>query len=419
MNNTVLSVENLTKRYFLGVIGTGTLTKDLNRWWARLRGKPDPTSKIFEVDRGNRTGNSILALDDVSFTVQKGETIGIIGKNGAGKSTLLKILSRVTAPTSGIVRVKGRIGSLLEVGTGFHPELTGKENVFLNGAILGMRKEEVESKFDEIVDFSGVGKFIDTPVKRYSSGMYVRLAFAVSAHLDPEILVVDEVLAVGDAEFQKKCLGKMSDVSGEGTTVLLVSHNMRNISDLCQKTILLRDGKIEKIGKTREVIDHYIKKRERIQQKVTKSQVKERKYIGPSEISAVWLENQYGKEDYHYLYQDDIVFCMDVENIIENAIVRINVRNAQGQLIADLSNVDDKFVIKPNGKRATIKILLENLVLRGGDYYVWFLLYDQAFNLFDKWIDALSFQVDDTNIGQSVTEAHVRFKAKWSIEAKK
>ena len=217
----VISVEHLTKQYDLGVIGTGTLSRDLNRWWAYLRHKPDPYTPIGQEDHFKRVGETILALDDVSFTVQQGEALGIIGRNGAGKSTLLKILSRVTAPTSGLVKVNGRIGSLLEVGTGFHPELTGRENIYLNGAILGMKKAEVTQKFDEIVDFSGVEKFIDTPVKRYSSGMYVRLAFAVAAHLDPEILIVDEVLAVGDAEFQKKCLGKMGDVAGEGRTVLV------------------------------------------------------------------------------------------------------------------------------------------------------------------------------------------------------
>ncbi len=203
MSYNVISVEHLTKQYDLGVIGTGTISRDLNRWWARVRKQPDPYTRIGQKDAFERIGESILALDDVSFTVQQGEALGIIGRNGAGKSTLLKILSRVTAPTSGVVKVRGRIGSLLEVGTGFHPELTGRENVYLNGAILGMKKEEVTRKFDEIVEFSGVEKFIDTPVKRYSSGMYVRLAFAVAAHLDPEILIVDEVLAVGDAEFRK------------------------------------------------------------------------------------------------------------------------------------------------------------------------------------------------------------------------
>jgi len=258
MSNTVISVEHLTKQYDLGVIGTGTLSRDLNRWWARLRHQPDPYTRIGQKDAFARIGESILALDDVSFTVQQGEALGIIGRNGAGKSTLLKILSRVTAPTSGVVKVKGRIGSLLEVGTGFHPELTGRENVYLNGAILGMKKEEVTRKFDEIVDFSGVEKFIDTPVKRYSSGMYVRLAFAVAAHLDPEILIVDEVLAVGDAEFQKKCLGKMGDVASEGRTVLFVSHQIGMIKTLCQNTILLEKGIIRTYGITQEVTDIYL-----------------------------------------------------------------------------------------------------------------------------------------------------------------
>lgn len=258
MSNTVISVENLTKRYDLGVIGTGTLSRDLNRWWARVRHQPDPYTRIGQRDHFERIGESILALDDVSFTVQQGEALGIIGKNGAGKSTLLKILSRVTAPTSGVVKIKGRIGSLLEVGTGFHPELTGRENVYLNGAILGMRKEEVDRKFDEIVDFSGFKKFIDTPVKRYSSGMYVRLAFAVAAHLDPEILVVDEVLAVGDVEFQKKCLGKMSDVAKQGRTVLFVSHNMGSINALCENGILLDSGSIIAHGQIDNVISEYL-----------------------------------------------------------------------------------------------------------------------------------------------------------------
>src|SRR5512138_2308577 len=206
---TVISIENLSKRYRLGLIGSGTLRSDLESWWARIRGHSDPTLKIDQDAHGNRFGEYIWALKELSFTVEQGEVLGIIGRNGAGKSTLLKILSRVTAPTSGEVNIQGRVASLLEVGTGFHPELTGRENIYLNGAILGMNRKETGHKFDEIVDFSGVEKFIDTPVKRYSSGMYVRLAFAVAAHLEPEILVVDEVLAVGDAGFQKKCLGKM------------------------------------------------------------------------------------------------------------------------------------------------------------------------------------------------------------------
>jgi lipopolysaccharide transport system ATP-binding protein len=260
MSHTVISVENLSKAYRLGQIGTGSLSRDINVWWAKMRGKPNPFLRVEQADHGNRDGETIWALKDVSFSVEQGETLGIIGRNGAGKSTLLKILSQVTAPTSGLVKIKGRIASLLEVGTGFHPDLTGRENTYLNGAILGMTKEEVNRKFDEIVDFSGIEKFIDTPVKRYSSGMYVRLAFAVAAHLEPEILVVDEVLAVGDAEFQKKCLGKMGDVASEGRTVLFVSHNMGAVEQLCGSGILLEQGKINYFSNSiKNVIREYLK----------------------------------------------------------------------------------------------------------------------------------------------------------------
>ncbi len=222
----VISVEHLSKAYRLGQIGTGTLTYDMKLWWAKLRGKPNPLLRIGETDHGNRQDEDLWALRNITFTVEQGEVLGIIGRNGAGKSTLLKILSRVTAPTSGRIKAKGRVASLLEVGTGFHPDLTGRENIYLNGAILGMSTKEIKSKFDEIVDFAEVEKFIDTPVKRYSSGMYVRLAFAVAAHLEPEILVVDEVLAVGDIQFQEKCLDKMGDIAHGGRTVLFVSHNL-------------------------------------------------------------------------------------------------------------------------------------------------------------------------------------------------
>ncbi len=259
---TVISVENLSKQYHLGTIGTGTLSHDLNRWWAHLRGKPDPTLKIGQSPVNSRqltvVSEQIWALRDVSFEVKQGEVLGIIGRNGAGKSTLLKILSRVTAPTSGEVKVKGRIASLLEVGTGFHPELTGRENIYLNGAILGMDKGEIKRKFDEIVAFAEVEKFIDTPVKRYSSGMYVRLAFAVAAHLEPEILLVDEVLAVGDAAFQKKCLGKMGDVAKEGRTVLFVSHNMAAVESLCTHGILLESGQVKANGLVGNVTELYL-----------------------------------------------------------------------------------------------------------------------------------------------------------------
>lgn len=245
MSDVAIKVENLSKLYRLGEVGTGTLGHDLNRWWARMRGKEDPFATVGETNDRTKKGSSdyVWSLKDVNFEVKQGEVLGIIGRNGAGKSTLLKILSKITAPTTGSIKVKGRIASLLEVGTGFHPELTGRENIFLNGAILGMSKTEIRSKFDEIVDFSGVERYIDTPVKRYSSGMYVRLAFAVSAFLEPEILIVDEVLAVGDAEFQKKCLGRMKDVSrNDGRTILFVSHSMAAVKQLCDKGLVMQHG---------------------------------------------------------------------------------------------------------------------------------------------------------------------------------
>jgi lipopolysaccharide transport system ATP-binding protein len=257
--STIISVENVSKAYRLGQIGGGTLKEDFARWTAKLRGKPDPFLKIGEEHHARHMGEKFWALDDVSFEVKEGEVLGVVGRNGAGKSTLLKILSQVTTPTSGQVKIKGRIASLLEVGTGFHPELTGRENVFLNGAILGMTKAEIRKKFDEIVAFSGVEEFIDTPVKRYSSGMYVRLAFAVAAHLEPEILIVDEVLAVGDAAFQKKCIGKMRDVAtNDGRTILFVSHNMAAVKTLCSHGLLLSDGRLRLAGNVGEIISTYL-----------------------------------------------------------------------------------------------------------------------------------------------------------------
>jgi lipopolysaccharide transport system ATP-binding protein len=258
MTRNVIRVENVSKGYRLGQIGTGTLRDDIKVWWAKAQGKPNPLLKIGQEDYGNRDEEYLWALKDVSFNVQEGIVLGIIGRNGAGKSTILKILSRVTAPTNGYVKVKGRIASLLEVGTGFHPELSGRENIYLNGAILGMKRAEIDRKFDEILAFSEVEQFIDTPVKRYSSGMYVRLAFAVAAHLEPEILVVDEVLAVGDAEFQRKSLGKMGDVAQQGRTVLFVSHNMSSILRLTKEAIVMEKGQVVMRAPSPEAVDYYL-----------------------------------------------------------------------------------------------------------------------------------------------------------------
>jgi lipopolysaccharide transport system ATP-binding protein len=273
MSDVVIKVENIWKEYHLGVVSHHSMAKDLQSWWARMHGKEDPNAPVGTTGQSlksfNRSTSStprnqsadadrFWALRDINFEVKQGERVGIIGRNGAGKSTLLKILSNVTTPTRGQVTYKGRIASLLEVGTGFHPELTGRENIFLNGAILGMTKNDIRRKFDEIVDFSGVDKFIDTPVKRYSSGMYVRLAFAVAAHLEPEILIIDEVLAVGDAEFQKKCLGKMEDVAKEGRTIIFVSHNMIAVKQLCSHGVLLESGTVKIDGEISKVVDTYL-----------------------------------------------------------------------------------------------------------------------------------------------------------------
>lgn len=262
MSRPVIEFNHIGKQYILGAIGTGTLSQDLNRWWAHIRGKEDPYLKIGETNDRTQKGDSrfVWALRDINFKVEQGDVLGIIGKNGAGKSTLLKILSRVTSPTTGNINIKGRIASLLEVGTGFHPEMTGRENIFMNGSIMGMTKAEIKSKFDEIVDFAGVARYVDTPVKRYSSGMMVRLGFAIAAHLEPEILVVDEVLAVGDAEFQKKAIGKMQDVSkGEGRTVLFVSHNMAAVRSLCTRGIMLKNGMVDFMGSIPDTLDYYLK----------------------------------------------------------------------------------------------------------------------------------------------------------------
>lgn len=256
-----VKVENVSKQYRLGLVGGDTLREDIISWWYKMRGKEDPRLKVGEENDRSQKGLSeyVWALQQINFEVQQGEVLGIIGRNGAGKSTLLKILSKVTAPTTGHIKVKGRIASLLEVGTGFHPELTGKENIYLNGAILGMRRHEITRKLDEITDFAGVDRYLDTPVKRYSSGMYVRLAFAVAAHLESEILIVDEVLAVGDAEFQKKCLGKMGEVSkGEGRTILFVSHNMAAVKALCNRATLIQNGLLVDSGDVDPIISRYI-----------------------------------------------------------------------------------------------------------------------------------------------------------------
>jgi lipopolysaccharide transport system ATP-binding protein len=313
MSNVAIKVENLSKQYRLGLVGTGTLSHDLNRFWHRMRGKEDPYLKLGETNDRTVKGSSdyVWALKDIDFEVKQGEVLGIIGRNGAGKSTLLKVLSKVTTPTTGSIHLKGRIASLLEVGTGFHPELTGRENIFLNGAILGMTKSEIRSKFDEIVDFSGVERYIDTPVKRYSSGMYVRLAFAVAAHLEPEVLIVDEVLAVGDIEFQKKCLGKMKEVGDkDGRTVLFVSHNMGSIKALCKNGLLMENGTIRCYDQVDIAIQQYFKKNSSIEGEFTPGRLDSSEKVV---IQRVVISNQYGTTTESFKIGDDMVVEFTVE----------------------------------------------------------------------------------------------------------
>jgi lipopolysaccharide transport system ATP-binding protein len=333
--NCVIKVENLGKQYRLGQVGTGTMSHDLNRAWHKIRGKEDPYLKVGDVnDRAAKGGSDLVwALKDINFKVQQGEVLGIIGKNGAGKSTLLKLLSQITAPSVGDIKIKGRIAALLEVGTGFHPELSGRENVFLNGAILGMNKQEIKNKFDEIVDFSGVEKYIDTPVKRYSSGMMVRLGFAVAAHLEPEILIIDEVLAVGDADFQEKCIGKMKHVSSEGRTVLFVSHNLASIKALCTRGLLLEKGGVACEGKMNEVIEQYISKVVKASQEGTIPQHASLYNSGITKFKRIHLKNINGTiiKDINYLAP--IVLEMELHstmNLPDNTLLDVRINTLDG-----------------------------------------------------------------------------------------
>ena len=331
--NTAIIAENISKQYRLGEVGTGTISHDLNRFWAKIRGKDDPFLKIGDSNDRSTKGESeyVWSLKDINFEIEKGDAVGIIGRNGAGKSTLLKLLSRVTKPTTGHFEVQGRIASLLEVGTGFNPEMTGRENIYLNGAILGMRRHEIKRKFDEIVDFAGVERYIDTPVKRYSSGMYVRLAFAVAAHLESEILIVDEVLAVGDAEFQKKCLGKLGDVSkGEGRTVLFVSHNLTAVKKLCDNAIILENGVNVFQGMIDKAIDQY-------ERKLMNNGNNLEIFYQVDESKAMQILNVSLNHE-----ADEILYNANALKILINGIVRKGVRNAY--ITIDVKNLSDELI---------------------------------------------------------------------------
>lgn len=371
-SDTVICVENLSKQYRLGEVSTGTISHDLNRWWCRLRGKEDPYLKVTQTNVRDQSSNSpnsrsdyVWALRDINFEVKRGEVLGIIGRNGAGKSTLLKILSRVTAPTEGQVKVKGRIASLLEVGTGFHPELTGRENIYLNGAIMGMTKAEVTKKLDEIVEFSGCERYIDTPVKRYSSGMKVRLGFAVAAHLEPEILIVDEVLAVGDAEFQKKCIGKMQDVAGHGRTVLFVSHNMNSVMQLCSTGCLLQNGTIRAYGSIQDVVEIYAAK-SRQESRVALDRRPDRS--GNGTLRFVSFQVDGGLTGSACKSCEDVVFRVKlmamVGAAVERASVSIRLMDMQDRIVATFFTgfFDRAFSIAPQGTSIDCHVPCLNLV---------------------------------------------------------
>ncbi len=367
--STVIKVENLSKQYRLGQVGTGTISHDVNRWWHNIRGKEDPYLKIGDSNDRTLKGNSdyVWALKDINFEVKQGEVLGIIGRNGAGKSTLLKILSRTTAPTTGSVKIKGRVASLLEVGTGFHPELSGRDNIFLNGAILGMSKQEIKRQFDEIVDFAGVERYIDTPVKRYSSGMYVRLAFGVAAHLDPEILIVDEVLAVGDAEFQKKALGKMKDVSmKEGRTVLFVSHNMAAVKQLCTVGMIFENGKLAYVNDMQNTISNYYS---RHLSKNSGSFFREGNKKVEFLTFQILDDLQNKRKD--FLMGEDIFlkFSIQFNQDIEDLEIGLNVKNQNHDLMFHICNYDDEFLI--NEKKKCIRNILVKIPtvsLTAGNY---------------------------------------------------
>lgn len=338
----ILKAENISKQYRLGQVGTGTLTHDINRWWHKIRGKENPYLKIGEINDRSTKGNSdyVWALQDINFEVERGEVLGIIGKNGAGKSTLLKILSKVTAPTTGSIKSRGRIASLLEVGTGFNGEMTGRENIFLNGAILGMTKKEIASKLDEIIEFSGCERYIDTPVKRYSSGMTVRLAFAVAAFLEPEILVIDEVLAVGDAEFQKKAIGKMQDISREGgRTILFVSHNLLAVKSLCTTGLLMENGKILKTGGVNEIADLYLSKSNELIKSTAKIEHESNEII----VHSVSASNN--GTDGNFNINDDLTFNISItsKRFVETININIFINTIEGtNIFATCSPADEQ-----------------------------------------------------------------------------
>lgn len=409
MARTVIKVENLTKQYQLGMIGTGNLYNDLNRWWHLVRGKDDPFKRIGEINDRSVKGNSdfVLALKDINFDIQKGEVAGLIGKNGSGKSTLLKLLAKVTAPSDGSIKLKGRVASMLEVGTGFHPELTGRENIFLNGTIMGMTKREVKEKFDEIVEFAGVARYVETPIKRYSSGMTVRLAFAVAAHLDPEILLVDEVLAVGDAEFQDKCIGKMSEVSKEGRTIIFVSHNLGSIKRLCTTGIVLNNGQMIYRGGVDAALDAYLDSLPTSNSEGNNAVLFEKKPEKLHQFTEVSVENGYREQKGSYLYGEKIM--INLKYVIREECRNFSVKMAlsrNGEPIFwsfDTDESEDLFKKRSPGEYSA-KVQLPPF-LKTGVYTVSVSFLEMGDEK-EEHVDVIRFVLDDTNVDTSRKSYH-------------
>ncbi|SOC78575.1 lipopolysaccharide transport system ATP-binding protein [Salinimicrobium sediminis] len=413
--STILKAQNISKQYRLGLVGTGSLKHDLNRWWHKINGKEDPYLKMGAVNYRDKkaTEEYIWALRDINYEVKTGEVLGLIGQNGAGKSTLLKILSRVTSPTTGTIKTKGRIASLLEVGTGFHGELTGRENIYMNGAVLGMTKQEINRKIDEIIDFSGCEMYIDTPIKRYSSGMTVRLGFAVAAHLEPEILVVDEVLAVGDAEFQKKAIGKMQDLSrGQGRTVLFVSHNMASIQSLCTRTIVLENGGMSFGGNTNDAINFYLNSKNSVITENFQDRI-DREGNGKLEFIDYSLTDEKNKRLTSLYSGQKVIFklkCRSRSQNLQNLKVSFTVYKKNGELLATFMSqlTNESFSLK-NSNEIIFGCIIEKLPFMGGKYNCSIIVWENE-NIADYLQNAFEIEVIDGDFfgkGKIVPKSHV------------
>jgi len=410
-SNVVIQVENLSKLYRLGEIGTGTLSHDINRFFAKLRGKEDPYTLVGQInDRTSKSASDyVWALKDVNFNVNQGEVLGIIGRNGAGKSTLLKLISQITSPTAGSIKAKGRIASLLEVGTGMHPEMTARENIYLNGAILGMRRREIKLKFDDIISFAGCDLYVDTPLKRFSSGMRVRLGFAVAAFLEPEILIVDEVLAVGDAEFQKKAIGKMKDVSqGGGRTVLFVSHNMASVKSLCSRVLVLKNGLLTFDGKTNDSLGHYLNDGRENHEGIYKLESNNPNHHRDLTFITAKIVNGTNLPSIYFTNLEEIKIQIDfkLNNSISDLKIKLTIANINGvEILTSYNNDIEDMNFKVNEVTKIVLDIPGNL-FNAGKYFI-----NISFGIHKlKWLysfeNCLSFHVDYINLNKNLLQSN-------------